>query len=45
MLIMIIAVLMALCAGAVALCEARDRPVRRAEKLATLQATLTVQPH
>ena len=34
MLIVLIAVLIALCGGACALAEARDRPVRRAEKLA-----------
>jgi hypothetical protein len=40
MLIVIFAVLTALCGGAVALAEARDRPVRRAEKLAQQQALL-----
>ncbi|WBY08445.1 hypothetical protein PIB19_02775 [Sphingomonas sp. 7/4-4] len=34
MIIVVFAVLTALCGGAIALAEARDRPVRRAEKLA-----------
>jgi hypothetical protein len=34
MLIVVFAVLTALCGGAMALAEARDRPVRRAERLA-----------
>jgi hypothetical protein len=38
MLIVVFAVLTALCGGAMALAEARDRPVRRAEKLASQQA-------
>ena len=37
MIIVVIAVLIALCGGAIALAEARDRPVRRAEKLARQQ--------
>lgn len=34
MLIVVFAVLAALCGGAIALAESRDRPVRRAERLA-----------
>lgn len=34
MLIVVFAVLVALCGGAIALAEARDRPVRRAERAA-----------
>ncbi|MCX8474670.1 MAG: hypothetical protein MT490_02630 [Sphingomonas sp.] len=37
MMIIVLAVLTALCGGAMALAEARDRPVRRAEKLARQQ--------
>jgi hypothetical protein len=37
MIIVVFAVLIALCGGAMALAEARDRPVRRAEKLARQQ--------
>lgn len=37
MLIIVFAVLTALGGGAIALAEARDRPVRRAEKLARLE--------
>ena len=34
MIIIVFAVLVALCGGGIALAEARDRPVRRAERLA-----------
>ena len=34
MIIVVFAVLTALCGGAIALAEMRDRPVRRAERLA-----------
>ena len=37
MMNVVFAVLTALCGGAMALAEARDRPVRRAEKLAREQ--------
>ena len=37
MMIAIVAVLFALCGGAMYAAEARDRPVRRAEKLARQQ--------
>jgi hypothetical protein len=37
MMIVVVAVLTALCGGAVYLAEKRDRPVRRAEKLAREQ--------
>jgi hypothetical protein len=37
MMIVVFAVLTALCGGAIALAEVRDRPVRRAEKLARQQ--------
>ncbi|WP_276605815.1 hypothetical protein [Sphingomonas gei] len=37
MIIVVFAVLAALCGGAIALAESRDRPVRRAEKLARQQ--------
>jgi hypothetical protein len=40
MLIMVFAVLTALCGGAIALAEARDRPIRRAERLARRQSQL-----
>lgn len=38
MMIIVLAVLTALCGGAVALAESRDRPVRAAERLARDQA-------
>lgn len=37
MMIAVFAVLTALCGGAIVLAESRDRPVRRAEKLARQQ--------
>jgi len=38
MIIVVFAVLVALCGGGIALAEARDRPVRRAERQARIAA-------